>query len=131
MGANLVKLKDHKIPCWYIVNASNPKFNEGGTGTNEAIHEACRGPYTPSLQTLTKRLYGENAEVGKDYPVDLPEGCPLREFQNVHTVIHVVGPNMNPKKPLYLGEDYEKGKIELRKSYQNVLSFFLKKTGLQ
>jgi len=128
--ANLVKLKDLQIPCWYIVNASNPKFSEGGSGTNEAIHEACRSIYTPSLQTLSRRKYSENADLSTAYPVNLPVGCPLREGQNVRTVIHVVGPNMNPKRPNYLGEDYIKGKEELRKCYTNVLKCFWEATGL-
>eukprot|EP01123_Difflugia_compressa_P009599 TRINITY_DN3232_c0_g3_i1.p1 TRINITY_DN3232_c0_g3~~TRINITY_DN3232_c0_g3_i1.p1 ORF type:complete len:146 (-),score=17.89 TRINITY_DN3232_c0_g3_i1:99-476(-) len=122
------------IPCWYIVNASNPKFNEGGSGTNEYIHEACRGTYTPTLQTLTRRAYSDTAELSKAYPVFLPVGCPLRETQNVHVVVHVVGPNMNPKRPNYLGDDekaYAKGKEELRKCYTNVLSVFWDLTGLK
>jgi len=115
------------MPCWYIVNASNPKFSEGGSGTNEAIHEACRSPYVPTLQTLTRKLYEDNAEVSEAYPVTLPVGCPLRENQNVRVVIHVVGPNMNPKRPNYLGEDekgYARGKDELRKCYLSVLNRF-------
>eukprot|EP01124_Arcella_intermedia_P033351 TRINITY_DN7986_c0_g1_i1.p1 TRINITY_DN7986_c0_g1~~TRINITY_DN7986_c0_g1_i1.p1 ORF type:complete len:559 (+),score=102.41 TRINITY_DN7986_c0_g1_i1:64-1740(+) len=55
-NADLVRLKsEFDIPCWYIVNASNPKFSEGGSGTNEAIHEACKSTFTPSLQALTKK----------------------------------------------------------------------------
>jgi len=126
-----VNLKDSNISCWYIVNASNPKFSEGGSGTNVAIHDACRGTYTPTLQTLTRRLYGDLAELSKAFLVPLPEGCPLREYQNVRYVIHVVGPNMNPKKPNYLGEDgLAKGKEELRKCYENVLQCFWESTGL-
>jgi O-acetyl-ADP-ribose deacetylase (regulator of RNase III) len=131
--ANLVQLKTFKMPSYYIVNASNPKFNEGGSGTNKAIHDACRSVYTPSLQTLTRRKYGDNAELSKAYPVFLPEGCPLRDEQNVRYVIHVVGPNMNPKKPFYLaGEDgMKRGEDELRKSYRNVLNCFWELTGLK
>jgi len=41
--ADLTQLKSkHDLPCHYIVNASNPHFNEGGSGTNQAIHEACQ-----------------------------------------------------------------------------------------
>jgi len=120
------------MPSWYIVNASNPKFSEGGSGTNRAIHESCRNIYTPSLQTLTRKRYGDSAELSTPYPVLLPQGCPLREYQNVRYVIHVVGPNMNPKKPHYLGEDgLNKGKEELRKSYWNTLLCFWKLTGLK
>jgi len=132
--ANLVKLKEFDIPCWYIVNASNPKFSEGGSGTNEAIHEACRSIYTPSLQTLSRKLYSDSAEGAKEYPVSLPVGCPLRETQNVRTVIHVVGPNMNPKRPNFLGDDekaYAKGKEELKKCYVNILNCFWKATELK
>jgi len=88
----------------------------------------------PTLQTLSRKEYGDNAELSKAYPVGLPVGCPLRETQNVRFVVHVVGPNMNPKRPFYLGEDekgYAKGKEELRKCYFDVLNKFWEKTGLK
>jgi len=89
--------------------------------------------YTPTLQTITRKLHSENAELSEAYAVPLHEGCPLRETQNVHVVIHVVGPNMNPKRPNFLGDDekgYAKGSEELKKCYTNVLNTFWKLTGL-
>lgn len=132
--ANLVELRSYYMTSWYIVNASNPKFSEGGTGTNRAIHDSCRSEYTPSLQTLTRKCFGDSATVAKAYPVELPRGCPLRENQNVRYVIHVVGPNMNPKKAHYLGdsaESLENGKNLLRQSYSDVLQAFWRLTQLK
>jgi len=127
---NLTSLKEEGRTSWYIVNASNAKFSDGGSGTNEAIHKACMGNFAPSLKSLTLQLYKPPAEVAKEYPVDLPEGCPLRDTQNVHTVIHVVGPNMCPKRPNCLNNNYDLGRTFLRQSYENALYCFYKQTGL-
>jgi len=124
--SNLVKLKDFNIPCWYIVNASNPYLKSGGSGTNRAIHRACKGGDL-TLEKLSQKQYKIPAEVAKACPVDLPPGILLREEQDVRTVIHVVGPNMNPKRPNYLKGDYEKGEPLLQKAYEDVLDVFLQK----
>jgi len=139
-AVSITALKEEGIPCHYIVNASNPKFEGGGSGTNRAIHEACDdGSFrifqivsfgTPSLENLSKKLYKQPAEVGVAYPVDLVPGMPLLDKQGVRTVIHVVGPNMSPKRANYLNGDYEKGSELLRKSYTSILDAFYKKTGL-
>jgi len=125
-SANLVKLKDCNIPCWYIVNASNPNFKGGGSGANKAIHRACKGEHT-NLEKLTHKLYKPPAKVAKAYAVDLIDSCPLRDEQEVHCVIHVVGPNMSPKRPNYLKGDYEKGEALLREAYEDVLAVFHQK----
>jgi len=72
-------------------------------------------------------LYKTPAEVSKAYPVDLSAGIPLRDEQDVHTVIHIVGPNMNmtSKRAFSLKGDYEKGSPLLKKAYQDVLNMFL------
>jgi len=127
---NLTCLKEEGFPSWYIVNASNAKFSEGGSGTNEAIHKACMGNFAPSLKQLTLQHHKAPADVAIEYPVDIPEGCPLRDIQNVHTVIHVVGPNMCPKRPNCLFDDYVRGRELLKKCYENVLNCFYTKTGL-
>jgi len=127
---NLTCLKEEGFPSWYIVNASNAKFSEGGSGTNEAIHKACMGNFAPSLKQLTLQHHKAPADVAIEYPVDIPEGCPLRDIQNVHTVIHVVGPNMCPKRPNCLFDDYVHGRELLKKCYENVLNCFYTKTGL-
>jgi len=124
--ANLVKLKDANMPCWYIVNASNPNFKSGGSGTNKAIYRACKGENT-NLEKLTHKLYKPPAEVAKAYPVDLQAGCPLRDEQDVRTVIHVVGPNMSSKRANSLKGDYEKGEFLLRRAYEDVLCVFYNK----
>jgi len=126
-AANLTELKAHGIPCWFVVNASNPEFHGKGSGTNLAIHKACNSKITPSLHELTLQYYTAPAKVSKAYTVPLPEGCPLRTNQNVHYVIHVVGPNMNPKRPNCLNGDYEKGEKLLRTAYEQVLDAFLSK----
>eukprot|EP01124_Arcella_intermedia_P005372 TRINITY_DN13172_c0_g1_i1.p1 TRINITY_DN13172_c0_g1~~TRINITY_DN13172_c0_g1_i1.p1 ORF type:complete len:542 (-),score=174.94 TRINITY_DN13172_c0_g1_i1:106-1512(-) len=128
--ANLVQLKDSGIPCWFVVNASNPNFKSGGSGTNKAIYRACKGENT-NLEKLTHKLFKPPAVVAKAYPVDLPPGIPLREEQEVRTVIHVVGPNMSPKRPNYLKGDYEKGDALLRRAYEEILEKFLQRLNLE
>eukprot|EP01124_Arcella_intermedia_P029091 TRINITY_DN6062_c1_g1_i2.p2 TRINITY_DN6062_c1_g1~~TRINITY_DN6062_c1_g1_i2.p2 ORF type:complete len:533 (-),score=147.14 TRINITY_DN6062_c1_g1_i2:1875-3398(-) len=125
-AANIVKLKDEGIPCYYIVNASNPYFKSGGSGTNKAIHRACKSE-TTTLEKLTLKYYKIPAEVAQAYPVDLVDGVPLKDQQSVQTVIHVVGPNMSNKRVNSLKGDYEKGDILLRQSYNGVLSVFFHK----
>jgi len=117
-------------PCWFIVNASNASFESGGSGTNAAIHKACSGTHAPTLKKLTVNLFGSSADVAVSYPVDLPLGCPLRDTYNVHTVIHVVGPNMCPKRANCLDGDYHKGAALLRNAYESILDVFVKKSGL-
>jgi len=70
--------------------------------------------------------------VGKPYPVDLVPGGPnsLTDQQNVHTVIHVVGPNMNPKRKNYLNGDYVLGAKLLKKAYHEVFNCFYERSGL-
>jgi len=125
--ASLTELKSKNMPSWFIVNASNPKFKPTGSGTNKWIHNACTSWLTPSLEELTLQLYEIPARVSVPYPVPLPVGCPLRNTQNVHYVIHVVGPNMNPKRDNCLNGDYEKGEKLLRQSYESVLDVFVRK----
>jgi len=122
--ADLTLLKSLKLPCHYIVNASNPYFNEGGSGTNQAIHDACNNDRS-SLRKLTKKRYKiPEAETGVAYPVDLPPDNPLRIKEGVHTVIHVVGPNMNPTRPRCL-KNYEEAGPLLQKSYEEILEKFI------
>jgi O-acetyl-ADP-ribose deacetylase (regulator of RNase III) len=127
--ANLINLRANLIPCWYIVNASNAAFNSGGSGTNKAIHKACKGGGT-SLKKLTLQTYKPPAIIGKAYPVDLVSGSVLRDIQGVRTVIHVVGPNMDPKRKNCLGGNYAIGSQLLRKAYESILMAFYERTGL-
>lgn len=129
--ADLTALKDSGIPCRYIVNASNPTFHGKGSGTNAAIHRACKFASGTRLDKLTQRLYQPPAKVGKAYPVDLLPAGPnsLTYNQHVHTVIHVVGPNMNPKRKNCLNGNYELGKELLKKSYEEILQCFYERCG--
>jgi O-acetyl-ADP-ribose deacetylase (regulator of RNase III) len=128
--ANITLLRDYGIPSCYIVNASNPSFHGRGSGTNRAIHTAASsGVY--NLEKETRKLYSKNAKTAKAYPVDLRDGSPLKDFQGVKTVIHVVGPNMSPKRPRYLEQNYEFGDKLLKRAYESILSTFLKLTKLE
>jgi aprataxin len=122
--ANLTQLKTCGIPCHYIVNASNPYFQEGGSGTNQAIHDACKSEKS-SLRKITFKRYPNisEAETGIAYPVDLPPQNPLRMHQDVRTVIHIVGPNMNPNRPRCMVGYDEAGKL-LQKTYEELLMKF-------
>jgi len=127
--ANITLLRDYGIQSWYLVNASNPSFHGRGSGTNRAIHTAAStGDF--SLEKETRKLYSKNAKTAKAYPVDLRDGSPLKDFQGVKTVIHVVGPNMSPKRPRYLADNYELGEKLLRRTYESILRSFLRQTGL-
>jgi len=127
--ANITLLRDYGIQSWYLVNASNPSFHGRGSGTNRAIHTAAStGDF--SLEKETRKLYSKNAKTAKAYPVELKDGSPLKDFQGVKTVIHVVGPNMSPKRPRYLADNYELGEKLLRRTYESILRSFLRLTGL-
>eukprot|EP01125_Pyxidicula_operculata_P007506 TRINITY_DN2552_c0_g1_i2.p1 TRINITY_DN2552_c0_g1~~TRINITY_DN2552_c0_g1_i2.p1 ORF type:complete len:138 (+),score=10.14 TRINITY_DN2552_c0_g1_i2:485-898(+) len=120
--ANITQLKSFNIPCRYIINASNPGFKSSGSGTNQAIYEACEdGPV--SLKKLTLAKYSPPAVCAKAYPVHLVEGSSLYQ-QEVRYVIHVVGPNMNRTRPNYLKDDYDLGGNLLEESYLNCLNSF-------
>jgi len=123
MVADLVQLKDYGIPCHYIVNASNTTFKGHGSGSNKAIHDACKSKPI-SLFKLTTAIHSPPARPGHAYLVPLPVGCPLRDTQDVHNVIHVVGPNMCPNRPHCLHGDYETGDRLLREAYQAVFDAF-------
>lgn len=129
VAVDIVKLRDFGIPCWYIVNASNPGFKSTGSGTNRAIHKASEGN-CKDLRQLTLAKYKPPAEVGVPYPVEMVPGSPLRDQQNVHVVIHVVGPNMSIKRANYLFGNYEEGERLLKKAYTGLLNSFYEKTGL-
>eukprot|EP01124_Arcella_intermedia_P006134 TRINITY_DN13602_c0_g1_i1.p1 TRINITY_DN13602_c0_g1~~TRINITY_DN13602_c0_g1_i1.p1 ORF type:complete len:359 (+),score=72.65 TRINITY_DN13602_c0_g1_i1:332-1408(+) len=128
--ANLTLLRDHGIQSWYLVNASNPSFHGQGSGTNRAIHMASNSN-SFNLEKETRRIYSKTAKTAKAYPVTLPAGSPLRDYQGVKTVIHVVGPNMSPKRPRYLGNDYARGDKLLRRAYRSIFKTFYKLTELQ
>jgi len=123
--ANITLLRDYGIQSWYIVNASNPSFHGRGSGTNRAIHSASNCSLF-NLEKETRKLYSKNAKTAQAYPVELREGSPLRELQGVRTVIHVVGPNMSPKRPRYLEQNYEKGEKLLKRAYESILRTFLR-----
>jgi len=129
LPANITLLRDYGIQSWYLVNASNPSFHGRGSGTNRAIHTAAStGDF--SLEKETRKLYSKNALTAKAYPVELRDGSPLKDYQGVKTVIHVVGPNMSPKRPRYLADDYVIGEKLLKKTYESIFRTFLRQSGL-
>jgi len=74
---------------------------------------------------MTRQRYKiSEAETGIAYPVDLPPDNPLRIYEEVHTVIHVVGPNMNPSRPRCI-EKIEEAVPLLKKSYEEILNKFI------
>jgi len=128
--ANITLLKDYGVQSSYIVNASNPSFHGRGSGTNRAIHTASSSA-SYNLEKETRKLYSKNAKTAKAYPVELRDGSPLKDYQGVRTVIHVVGPNMSPKRPRYLEQNYEIGERLLRKAYESIFRTFLRLTKLE
>lgn len=91
---------------------------------NKAINDAAG----PSLYENTLKYY-QNAECGHAYLVELPPSSPLRKEQGVEYVIHVLGPNMNPKNPNCLNSDYKQGCRLLEQAYSSLLQTFYQATG--
>lgn len=119
-AGNLVRLRDQGIECKFIVNASNTTFKGTGSGTNKAIHDACKWKSQNLFRWTTDR-HDAPGEPGCSYMVPLPEKCPLRQNQGVERVIHTIGPNMCSSRPNCLRGDYVEGERLMRKAYK---SFF-------
>ena len=102
-----------------VVNSTNKLMSAKGSGLNLAIYSAI-----PELQELTKK-YSPPAETGMPMVVSLPDsnGWSQREGR-VRAVIHIVGPNMNPKRDDSLRGDYSEGCLQLALTYRNVFRAF-------
>lgn len=87
------------------------------------MNAAIFGAAGPSLETATMERAGSLAP-GKSVAVPLPSTSPLFCREGVTHVIHVLGPNMNPKRPNFLNNDYIKGGEVLREAYSSLFEGF-------
>ncbi|XP_058214623.1 transcription factor bHLH140 isoform X2 [Rhododendron vialii] len=107
------------LRCNVVANAANWRLKPGGGGVNAAIFSAAG----TSLETATMERAGSLAP-GKAVVVPLPSTSPLFCREGVTHVIHVLGPNMNPKRPNFLNKDYKKGCEVLREAYSALFEGF-------
>ncbi|CAH9105278.1 unnamed protein product [Cuscuta epithymum] len=107
------------LRCNVIANAANWRLKPGGGGTNAAIFNAAGA----ALESATKERIG-SLSPGKAVVVPLPLTSPLCSREGVTHVIHVVGPNMNPKRPNCLNNDYVKGCKILSEAYSSLFDGF-------
>ncbi|KAI8557049.1 hypothetical protein RHMOL_Rhmol05G0304000 [Rhododendron molle] len=114
--------KNWKIPniCGRYYSALlRRRLKPGGGGVNAAIFSAAG----PSLETATMERAGSLAP-GKAVVVPLPSTSPLFCREGVTHVIHVLGPNMNRKRPNFLNKDYKNGCEVLREAYSALFEGF-------
>lgn len=117
---DITKLRSERgLHCNVIANAANWRLKPGGGGVNAAIFDAAG----PDLDIATKKRAGSLAP-GKAITVPLPSTSPLFSKEGVTHVIHVLGPNMNPKRPNYLKDDYNNGCKVLREAYSSLFENF-------
>lgn len=95
------------------------RLKPGGGGVNAAIFKAVG----PALETATEERAG-SLTPGKALVVPLPLTSPLCKNEGVTHVIHVLGPNMNPNRPNFLNNDYNKGCNILRMAYSSLFEGF-------
>ncbi|KAL6142302.1 hypothetical protein ACLB2K_060585 [Fragaria x ananassa] len=105
--------------CNVIANAANWRLKPGGGGVNAAIFNAGGPALEVATKEQAKSLYPGNAVV-----VPLPSTSPLFCREGVTHVIHVLGPNMNPQRPNYLDNDYNKGRKVLHDTYNSLFECF-------
>lgn len=91
----------------------------GGGGVNAAIFNAAG----PELESATKEKV-KSLSPGNAAVVPLPSSSPLFTREGVTHVIHVLGPNMNPQRPNYLNNDYNKGCKILQDAYTSLFEGF-------
>ncbi|KAH9736664.1 transcription factor bHLH140 [Citrus sinensis] len=106
--------------CNVIANAANWRLKPGGGGVNAAIFSAAGPALEVATAERAKSLYPGNSVI-----VPLPSTSPLCGREGVTHVIHVLGPNMNPRRPNCLDGDYVKGCEILRKAYTSLFEGFL------
>lgn len=96
------------------------RLRPGGGGVNAAIFKAAGADLEMATNDRAKSLVPGSAVV-----VPLPSTCPLYNREGITHVIHVLGPNMNPQRPNYLNNDYNKGCVVLRQAYTSLFEGFL------
>ncbi|XVF55062.1 hypothetical protein PTKIN_Ptkin06aG0006600 [Pterospermum kingtungense] len=106
------------LRCNVIANATNWRLKHGGGGLNAVIFSA-GGSALVDATKIHAMLHPGNAVV-----VPLPSTSPLHGREGVTHLIHVLGPNMNPKRPNCLDGDYVKGCKILRNAYSSLFEGF-------
>ncbi|KAK7287433.1 hypothetical protein RIF29_00710 [Crotalaria pallida] len=107
------------LRCNVIANAANWRLKPGGGGVNAAIFNAAGSELEYATKEKAKSLSPGNAVV-----VPLSLSSPLFTREGVTHVIHVLGPNMNPQRPNFLNNDYNKGCKILREAYAALFEGF-------
>lgn len=141
-GSTAATIRPNQTPgARFVCNAANHKLSSRGGGVNRALHAAtgkvvdaaggATGGATGAagaggcvLEELTRVTHPPSGKPGHAYAVELPAGNPLREAQGVEWVLHAVGPNMNPDRPLCLYGDYGRGAEQLAETYKAVFEQF-------
>ncbi|CAL0324698.1 unnamed protein product [Lupinus luteus] len=108
------------LRCNVIANAANWRLKPGGGGVNAAIFNAAGSELEYATKEKAKSLSPGNAIF-----VPLPSSSPLFTREGVTHVIHVLGPNMNPQRPNYLNNDYNKGCKILQDAYAALFEGFV------
>lgn len=96
------------------------RLKPGGGGVNAAIFSAAG----EALESATKKR-ASSLSPGNALSVPLPSCSPLHKQEGVTHVIHVLGPNMNPLRPNFLKDDYDKGCDILHQTYSSLFEEFL------
>lgn len=96
------------------------RLKPGGGGVNAAIFNAGG----PALEAATKEQ-ARSLLPGNALVVPLPSTSPLYSKEGVTHVIHVLGPNMNPRRPNCLDNDYVNGCKVLGDAYSSLFKGFL------
>ncbi|KAL8517214.1 hypothetical protein ACS0TY_015445 [Phlomoides rotata] len=118
---DITRLRSQRgLHCNVIANAANWRLKPGGGGVNAAIFSAAG----PELEIATKEK-AVTLKPGKSVVVPLPSSSPLFAKEGVTHVIHVLGPNMNPKRPDCLKDDYTQGCKILREAYSSLFEGFV------
>ncbi|KAL1549110.1 transcription factor bHLH140 [Salvia divinorum] len=107
------------LSCNVIANPTNWEIKPGGGGVNAAVFKAAGFV----LEVATKER-AEKLAAGECVVVPLPSSSPWFGAEGVTHVIHVLGPNMNPKRPNCLKDDYTKGCKILREAYSSLFEGF-------
>ncbi|XP_038688379.1 transcription factor bHLH140 isoform X2 [Tripterygium wilfordii] len=108
------------LRCNVIANAANWRLKAGGGGVNAAIFSAAG----PSLEIATKEQ-ASSLHPGNAVVVPVPSSSSLYGREGVSHVIHVLGPNMNPQRPNFLNDDYNRGCKILRDAYTSLFEGFV------
>ncbi|KND00810.1 hypothetical protein, variant [Spizellomyces punctatus DAOM BR117] len=113
------------LACRAIVVETSWRWKPSATASCKAVHERAG----VELMQSAKQLYPKPAEIGKAYPVPVESTSPLFMDEHVEQVIHVVGPNLNPKRPDCLSND-DDAVAKLETVYKAIFNSFADLRGL-